>query len=52
MPEDSAIAAHGPIFSARGLTKTYQMRKGLLRRVDGVGTPDEVKARITATLAN
>ncbi|MCA9679953.1 MAG: adenylate kinase [Kofleriaceae bacterium] len=27
-------------------------QKGLLRRVDGVGTPDEVKARITATLAN
>jgi adenylate kinase len=26
-------------------------RKGLLRRVDGVGTPDQVTARITAALA-
>ena len=33
-------------------TLAYYEAKGLLRKVDGVGTPDEVTARITAALAD
>jgi adenylate kinase len=33
-------------------TLRYYEAKGLLRRVDGVGTPDEVTARITSVLAS
>jgi adenylate kinase len=33
-------------------TLRYYEAKGLLRKVDGVGTPDEVTARITAVLGS
>jgi adenylate kinase len=33
-------------------TLAYYEQKGLLRKVDGVGTPDEVTARITAVLGS
>ncbi len=33
-------------------TLEFYERKGLLRRVDGVGTPDDVTARITAALTD